>query len=212
MDVDRDADFRLQRFHQFVGAVRTEKSGHIFDADGIGAHLDQFFTQFDEVFILMVRTDGVDDTSLGMTAGLFGGPDGGFQVPRIVQGIENADNGDPVIHRPLDEFCHHVVGHVGVSQKVLAPEKHLDRGMGQVFLQQSEPLPGVLIQVAEAHVEGGTTPGFDGVIAGAVHFFQDRQHIYDAHAGGGDGLVAVAENGFYDFYRFLCHFIFLDFN
>ena len=154
----------------------------------------------------MVRADGVYDTSLGMAAGFFGGPDGGLQVPRVVQGVEDADDGDPVIHGPLDEFCHHVIGHVGVAQKVLSPKEHLDGGMGQIFLQQPEPLPGVFIQVAQAHVKGGAAPGFNGVVAGTVHFLKDRQHVDDAHTGGCDGLVAIAEYGFYNFYRFFAIF------
>ena len=61
------------------------------------------------------------------------------------------------------------------------------------------------MQEAQAGIKGCAAPGFNGMVAGVINFLQHGQHINDAHTCCGDGLVSVTQDGFYDFYRFVCH-------
>ena len=45
-----------------------------------------------------------------------------------------------------------------VAQDVLAAEQHLQLGVGQALFQGAQALPGVFVQKAHAHVEGGAAP------------------------------------------------------
>ncbi len=73
----------------------------------------------------MHGTDGVGDGALGVLAHRQGGLDGGFQVAHVVHGIEDAEHVHAVGGGPLDEFLHHIVRVVPVTEQVLAAQQHL---------------------------------------------------------------------------------------
>ena len=125
VDVHRNADFFFQSIHQRSAGIRCQEAGHIFDADGVSPHFHQFLGQLQIVAVFMVRADGIHQGALGMGAGSFGGLHGRFQVPGIVESIEDTDDVDTVVHAPFYEFRHHIICIVVVAQDVLATEQHL---------------------------------------------------------------------------------------
>ena len=58
-----------------------------------------------------------------------------------------------------------------------------------------EAFEGKFFEEAEAGVDGGAAPGFEGTVADAVEGFEDGEHLLRFHSGGGEGLVTVAQEG-----------------
>ena len=141
---------------------------------------------------------GVGDAAGGhgaLVGVLLGGLQGGLDVAEGVEGVEDADHVDAVLDGQLHELLHHVIVVVLVAQQVLAPEQHLQPGVGHILADIAQPLPGVLPQVAQAGVEGGSAPALHRVVAGLVHGGQDVGVVGVGQTGGHQGLVGVTENG-----------------
>ena len=64
-----------------------------------------------------------------MAAVFLDGLDGGFDVPRIVKRVEHPEDVDAVFARQRHETVDNVVGIIPVADEVLAPQKHLQRGL-----------------------------------------------------------------------------------
>ena len=79
-----------------------------------------------------------------------------------------------------------------VAQDVLAAQEHLQLGVGQLLAELLQPLPGVLVEVAETDVKGGAAPALDGVVAGLVDLVQDGLVDVKGQTGGDQRLVGVA--------------------
>ena len=90
---------------------------------------------------------------LADTAVFLGEADGGLEIARIIERIEDADHVDAVFNGFAAELFHHVVGIVFVAENVLAAEQHLQLGVGQCLTQRAEAVPRVLIEEAEAGVK-----------------------------------------------------------
>ena len=58
----------------------------------------------------MIRTDGINDTALSMSASFFGGAHSCFKVAGIVECVENADDGNAVIYRAFNKFRNNIIG------------------------------------------------------------------------------------------------------
>lgn len=56
---------------------------------------------------------------------------GGFQITYIIQGIEYAENINPVFSRRGNKSFDHVICVVPVTEQVLATQQHLQAGVGQ---------------------------------------------------------------------------------
>ena len=153
----------------------------------------------------MVGTDGIYNTALNMCACIFSGTHCAFQVASIVKSIENTDDGYAVINRTVYKFAYNVIGIMVITQNVLTAQQHLNRGFAQVLFERAQTLPGILVKETQAGVKGGAAPGLQSIVAGVIKLFQCRQHIADAHSGGSKRLVAVTQDGFNYFYRFLLH-------
>ncbi len=123
---------------------------------------------------------------------------GHAHVAGVVHGVEDAEDVHAVVGGLAHEFPHHVVRIVAVAKQVLAPQQHVDAGVGQRPPQTAQPLPGVLAQEAHAGIEGGPAPGLQGPETDLVQLGADGQHVLGAHAGGDEGLVAVAQDEFGD--------------
>ena len=207
MQVDGHIHGVLDGGHQIIGLLRTHDTGHVLDADGGSAHGLQLL---DDLHILLQGVDGgggVGDGAGGDGAGLDGGFHGHLQVLGVVQRVEDADDVDAVFHGLLDKLLHEVIGIVGVTQHVLAPQQHLQLGVGHLGPDLPQPLPGILVQVAKADVEGGTAPALGGVVAGLVHGGENVLELGVRQPGGDERLVGVAQHGLYklDFMGFLSH-------
>ena len=197
--LDGDVDFFFQCLNELVGIVWEKESRHVFDADGVSPHFYEFLPQLHKVLVFVIGTHGVDDAALGMRAGFLGCAHGSLQISRIIQCIENTNDGNAVIYGPHDEFTDNVICHGMIAEKVLPAKQHLDRGF-EILFEKTEPLPWVFIQKTQADVKGRPAPRFDGMVADAVHFLKDRQHIDDAHAGCRQRLLSIAQYRFCDFH------------
>ena len=127
---------------------------------------------------------------MGLGAGAFGGLDGAFHVPRVVQGIEDAEDIHAVLGGGVDEGVDDIVGEVGVLDDILAAQQHHVRCFRARLLQGVEAVEGKLVEEAQAGVDGGTAPGFQGTEADVIEVRADREHLGGGHAGGGEDFGA----------------------
>ena len=135
---------------------------------------------------------------------LLGGFQRGGDVAEVVQCVEDTQHVDAVLDGQLHELLHHIVMIVLVAQQVLAPQQHLQAGVGHGLADLAQTLPGIFVQVAQAAVEGGAAPALHGVVAGLVHGGQDLGKIGEGHTGGHQGLVGITNDGFSEL-DFLSH-------
>ena len=194
VDVHRDLDGGFQLPHQLVAGVGGQQAGHILDADGVGTHLLKGLGVGGEGLVGVHRAEGVADAALDMGPLLVGRLDGGLQVAGVVQRVEDADDVDAIGHRLLHEVLHRVVGVGAVAQHVLAAEQHLQLLVGQLPAQDAQPVPRVLVQKADAAVEGRAAPALHREVGDLIHFGQDGTHLIHGHAGGQQGLMGVPQD------------------
>ena len=119
-----------------------------------------------------------------MLAGGFRRLDGGAQVAQVVEGVEDAEHVHAVLRRLLHEGFDHIIGIVAVAEQVLPAQQHLQAGVGQRLAQLAQPLPGVLLEEAQAGVVGRPAPALQRPVADGVELVADGQHVLGAHAGG----------------------------
>ena len=182
--------------HQVIGLLGAHDAGHILDADGLDAHLLQVLHHLNILLQGVDRAGGKADGAGGVAALLDGLVNGHLQVAGIVQGVEDTDDVNAVLDGVLHKLAHHIVGIVLITQDVLAAQQHLQLGIGHLLADFPQPLPGVLLEIAQAHVEGGPAPHLGGVVAGLIHGLQDWLELTVGQAGGDQGLVGVAQDGF----------------
>ncbi len=148
----------------------------------------------------MDGADGVADGALGVAARLLDGLDRGLEVPEVVECVEDAEDVHAVLDGELAELLDDIVRVVAVADDVLAAEEHLEGRLLEALLELAKALPGVFAEEAEGGIEGRAAPDLDAVEAGVVHLRRDGEHVFGAHAGGEQALVAVAHGGVGDFY------------
>ena len=159
----------------------------------------------------MDRAGGVGDGAGRNGAGLDGLLHGYLQVVHVVEGVKNADDVNAVFHRLPDKHPDKIVGIVGITQDVLAPEQHLQLGIGHLGPNLPQALPGILVQVAQADVKGCAAPALTGVVTGLVHGGQNRLKFVVGQAGRNERLVGVPQHGLYELdfldllFSILCH-------
>ncbi len=129
----------------------------------------------------------------------FGHLHGPGHVAHVVDGVKDAEDVNAVALGQHHEFLNDVVGIVLVADDVLAAQQHLEGGVGHLFLQLADALPGVLVEEAHGRVKGGPAPHLHRVIAHLVQLLGDGQHVVGAHPRGQQGLVRVAQDGVGDF-------------
>jgi len=205
VDVNRDADGLLQLLHQIVAGIGGQQTGHILDADGVCAHLLQSLGVGCKVLVVVHGAEGVADAALHMSAFLVGCLDGGLQVARIVQCIENTDHVDAVCNRLLHKVLNGIVCVGAVAQHVLAAEQHLQLLVGQLLAQDAQALPRVFVQKADAAVERSAAPALHGEVVDLIHFRQDGTHLIHGHAGGQQRLVGIAQDDLSNLDRLFGH-------
>ena len=199
VELDGDIHSFLDALHDRVGVIGVEKAGHVLKADGVGTHLYELLRLLGVHVWRVDGTDRVADGALGVAARLLDGFDGGLEVAKVVDGVEDAEDVHAVLNRELAELIDDIVGVVAVAYDVLAAEQHLEGRLLEALLELAQALPGVLAEKAEGGVEGGAAPDLDAVEAGLVHLGRDGDHVLGAHARGEQRLVAVAHGGVGDF-------------
>ena len=128
--------------------------------------------------------------------------DGRFQIARVVERVKNPDDVHPVGAHAPDKRFDHVVREAGVLDDVLAAQEHDLGRLGSGLFERPQAVKGVFVQESEAGVDGGAAPGFQPVEAHAVENRGGWEHLRSAHAGGGHGLMAVAQDGVVEQNRF----------
>ena len=79
-----------------------------------------------------------------------------------------------------------------VAEQVLTAQQHLKFGVFQMGFDIAEPLPRVLVEIAQAAVECCTAPALDGVIPGLVHLVEDALEVGIRHSGRNQRLLRIA--------------------
>ena len=82
-----------------------------------------------------------------------------FEVTNIVECIKDAEYANTMLGCLLNELLYHVVGVVVIAEQVLTAEKHLNWRL-EVFLQDIQALPRILIKEAQAAIKRSTPPCF----------------------------------------------------
>ncbi len=196
MDHHRELYLFLQGLHQIVGLGGAHDAGHILDGDGLDAQLLHLQANLHIVFQVVDGADGIADGAGGDGPRLEGLIHRHLDVFHIVQGVEDTDDIHAVFHRLADEHPHHIVGIVLIAQDVLAPQQHLELGVGAGGADLPQPLPGVLVQIPQAGIEGGPAPALQGIIPCLVQLAQNRLELPEGEPGGDEGLVCVPKDGF----------------
>ena len=169
---------------QVVALLGTHQAGHILNADGGSAHALQVLHHAHEGLLGMYRAGGEGDGTGGVGPALDGLVNGDLQVAHVVQGVENPDDVNAVLYGVLHKLAHHVVGIVLVPQNILAAQQHLQLGVGHLGTDLAQALPGILTQIAQAHVKGSAAPHLGRVEARLVHGLQDGLKLVVREAGG----------------------------
>ena len=85
-------------------------------------------------------------------------PDGVFEVPGVVQSIENPEDVDAVIDRQGDEPVEEVIGIVLVSEDILPSQQHLKGRVLCTRFDKTQTFPRILAKKPEAHIKCRTSP------------------------------------------------------
>ncbi|OPZ77141.1 MAG: hypothetical protein BWY79_01295 [Actinobacteria bacterium ADurb.Bin444] len=106
------------------------------------------------------RTDGIDDGTLEVLAGLLDGLSRHADISRVVQSVEYTEDIDAGIRRLPHERAYHIITVMTIADQVLTPQQHLQRSAAHVMLDGAQALPWILVEEAETGVESGTAPTF----------------------------------------------------
>ena len=130
VQVDGYLDRRLEGLDQVVGIVGGDQTGHVLDADRVGAHglevLGFFDVVIDGVHIAAHARfgHGVAHATLEVLAALLDYFDRRFEIAVVVQGVEGSEDVHAVGRRPVHEGAGGVVGVVAVAHQVLGAQQH----------------------------------------------------------------------------------------
>ena len=182
--------------NQVVGLLGAHQAGHVLDADGLYAHALQVLDHLHVVLQGVHGAGGVGDGTGGVSALLDGLINGHFQVAHVVEGVENTDDIDTVLHGVLDKLTYHIVGIVLIAQDVLAAQQHLQLGVGHLGADLAQTLPGIFPQVTQTHVKGGAAPDLGGVETSLIHGLQDGLKLAVGKPGGDQRLIRVTQHSF----------------
>ena len=194
LHVNRHLDRRLQPRDQFEGHIGLEQAGHVLDGNGMRAHVLEPLGQVHPHVDGVDGADGIGNGALGMLAVGNGCLNGALEIARVIEGVEDTEDIDAIDGAALDELLDHIVGVMTITEQVLPAQQHLQRGLGQGFLEFAQPVPGILAQITDAGVEGGAAPAFQRPEANLVELAADRQHVVDAQTRRQQGLVRVAQH------------------
>ena len=206
VQLQRDADFRLERRDEVVCVIRREQPAHVLDADTVRAHVAQA-ARFGEIVFEIVNLaahpplvgHGVADGQLKTLPRALDGFGGALEVRLVVERVEHPEHVDAVLGGALDEGVHDVVGVGAVADKGLPAQQHGERGVGQKRLERPQPLPRVFVEESRGGVESRAAPDLHGVEAYGVHRLRERRHVLRPQPRSHEGLVSVPESGVAEF-------------
>ncbi len=193
--VDRKADLFLERTHHLLSAERRQHPRHVLDADRVCAEVLEHVRVLEVGVERVHRAHRVGDGALEVPAAFLDGLGRDLDVARVVQRIEHAEDVDTVALRRMHETAHDVVAVVPVADEVLPAKEHLQRRLGDVALDDAQPVPGILVEKPQRRVERGAAPDLERPVADRVHLGKDRQHVGHLHARRPQRLMGVTEGG-----------------
>ena len=158
----------LEAIDDIVGVLRRDEARHILEDHGMGAHLFNFTPHLDELIGVVDGAGGVADGAVSLRSGSARRFDGALHVARIIEGIKYPENIHTVLGGATDESFDHIVGKVGVLHDVLPAEEHHVGGFGTGFFKRVQSIKGKLVEKAQAGIDGGASPGFEGIEAPVV--------------------------------------------
>ena len=159
--------------NEVVCALRGHDAGHVLYADGAYAHLLELLYHLNVLCYRVYGAGGVGNGAGGHCALLYGLFNGDLEVIGVVESVEYTNDVDAVFDRGTHEAAHDIVGIMLIAENVLTAQKHLELGVGHFCADLAQALPRILVQKAQADIEGRAAPAFNGVESGLVHLFED---------------------------------------
>ena len=153
---------------QVVSICWRHDAGHVLDADGGNTHGSKFFHHLDVSFERMHGACGVGDCARCHAAFFDRRFDSDFEILKVVQRVEDADDVDAVANRRTNETLDDIIGIMLVAQDVLTTQKHLQLRVGHRGAEFTQALPRIFAEEAEADVERRAAPALERVITGCV--------------------------------------------
>ena len=190
-----------QRGHQRRGCAGSQQSGHVLDAQDVHAGLDQLL-RYPQVVVEGVQVLGrvgqvarVADRPLGDGPGLEHGADGRPHLVDGVEGVEDSEDVHPGLGRLGHEMARYRVRVGRVADRVAAAQQHLGADVGRRLADAGQPLPRILVQEPQGHVEGGPSPALHAqqLRHGVGHLAGTGHKVDGAKPGGEDRLVGVPQ-------------------
>ena len=182
----------LDPLHEPFGHHGAQEPGHVLDAERIGTHLHQPIGECGEALDGVHGARRVAQGALYVAACALHALERRLEIPRIVEGVEDAEDLHAVFDGAFAELEHDIIGVVAIADGVLAAEKHLRGGVLEARFHLAQPLPRVLEEEAHGCVEGGPAPAFDAAVADGIHPLQRGNHVLGAHTGGKERLMPIA--------------------
>ena len=145
----------------------------------------------------LLRVAAVADGRLAQPAALEHRIDRHAHVLDPVERVEDAEQIDAGGRRLLHEVAHHVVGIVGVADRIGRAQQHLQQQIRHRLAQRRQPLPRILLQEPHRDVEGRAAPAFDREQLRQQRRIgrRDRHHVDGAHARRQQRLMRIAHRG-----------------
>ena len=193
--MSRSASF-FDALDDVVGGLRLEQRGHVLDADGIAAQFEELLRHVHEVAGRVQRAHRVADGALRVLSGAAHGRNRAPQIPHVVQRVEHAENVHSVLGRLVHEAVDHRIFIVPVTEQVLTAQQHLQAAVGKQLAELPQPLPGVLIEEADAGVKRRASPALYRPVARLVEIRAGGNHVFHSHPRRHQALVGVAKDEF----------------
>ena len=202
VQLDRDVGSSLESLNELLRVVRKKQTGHIFDAEGIRAHLFDLARDVHPVILCISIAKCVGKRDLSVSALFLCGFNGSLKVSEVIETVKDTDPVDSVRDGLLDKIFNYVITVVAVAEKVLSAQKHLHGSLFKFLFEFSQSLPRIFLEEAQAGIECGTAPHLDCFVAYLVHFICNREHYFGGHSGRDQGLMRVTKDCLHNSYRF----------
>ena len=163
------------------------------------AHLLEPLGHLHELLDRVQRRGRVADRALGVLARAAYRVEAPADVPDVVERVEDAEDVHAVLGRLVHEAIDDRILVVAVAQQVLAPQQHLQAGIGHQLAKRAQPLPRVLIEETDAGVVGGASPAFHAPVTRLIDVLAGPDQVFGRHPRGEQALVTVAGSQFRDF-------------
>jgi len=130
MEMQRQVNFFFDGRYQIIGIERRHDAAHVFDANGIRAHLFQCFG-FPDIIVQIVNVTAQTDIcqrianrSLKNLAVCLDSFRAGFHIAEIVKRIKTAENINADFTGLIHESAHDVIGVMAVTDQILPADQH----------------------------------------------------------------------------------------